>query len=79
MVSATHLSNQAYDICIRRNYSKCTICYSVAIQPGTPAISAQQSYGLAVSPNSAAQSAVGTECSSDYIIVSLTLLVPILV
>ena len=40
----THLSNQKYDICIRRAKSYCYICYS-QWKAGT-AVTAQGSFGL---------------------------------
>jgi hypothetical protein len=64
--SVTHLSNQKYDICIRRAKGYCYICYFPAIT-GT-AVIAQISYGLGVATTApAADSAVSTRCSSDYL------------
>merc|ERR1711899_190351 len=65
--AATHLSNQKYDICIRRASGYCYICYS-EWTTGT-AVIAQPSFGLSISPNAASQSAVQTSCTSDYIVI----------
>jgi len=65
--AATHLSNQKYDICIRRASGYCYICYS-EWTTGT-AVIAQSSFGLSISPNAASQSAVQTSCTSDYIVI----------
>jgi len=61
----THLSNQKYDICIRRASGYCYICYS-PWTTGT-AVIAQNSFGLSVSPDAASQAAINTACTSDYI------------
>merc|ERR1711899_266607 len=61
----THLSNQKYDICIRRAKSYCYICYS-EWKAGT-AVIAQGSFGLSVSPSIASQAGTNTACTSDYI------------
>merc|ERR1712241_995443 len=63
--AATHLSNQKYDICIRRASGYCYICYSTWTA-GT-AVIAQGSFGLNISPSIASQSAINTSCTSDYI------------
>merc|ERR1711899_187676 len=61
----THLSNQKYDICIRRASGYCYICYS-PWTTGT-AVIAQNSFGLSVSPDAASKAAINTACTSDYI------------
>merc|ERR1712223_1388941 len=61
----THLSNQHYDICIRRGSGYCYICYSPSIA-GTAA-TAQISFGVSISSNTAAKTAVSTACSNDYL------------
>merc|ERR1712223_390311 len=63
--AATHLSNQKYDICIRRASGYCYICYSTWTA-GT-AVIAQGSFGLNISPSIASQSAINTSCTSDYL------------
>ncbi len=48
--SATHLANQHYDICFRRESGMCAICYIPAIAIGTVAgntVNTQSSFGLA--------------------------------
>jgi hypothetical protein len=65
--TATHLSNQRYSVCVRRNANKCYICYipTPAIAPASA--TNQDSFGLSVSPDAAPQAGVNTECSTDYI------------
>ena len=43
--AVTHLSSQNYQVCFRRNFGNCYICYSPVIEAGTAAI-AQASFGL---------------------------------
>lgn len=42
----THLSRQAYSICIRRNQGFCAICYVPSVVPPAPTADDQASYGL---------------------------------
>merc|ERR1712241_569536 len=65
----THLSNQKYDICIRRASGYCYICYTPThTQASTAAVIAQTSFGLSVGGTAAtAKSAVGSSCTSDYL------------
>merc|ERR1712038_1758407 len=69
--TTTHLSNQRYSICIRRPTGTNTICYiPCTYVDATTAAAAnlQQSFGLSIGPDAAAQSAVSvTECAQDYI------------
>jgi len=66
VAGTTHLQNQHYDICIRRGVGFCYICYSAG--PAFPgAIIAQTAFGLSISPNAAAKSAVSTECTTDFV------------
>jgi len=70
--AVTHLSNQHYDICIRRGSGYCYICYSptiivTGIEAGTPII-AQISFGLSISAIAAMPaSMVSNTCSQDWI------------
>merc|ERR1711971_1090060 len=71
--AVTHLSNQHYDICIRRTTGYCYICYTPTIiattlaAVGTP-VSAQISFGLSISEQAAAaESLTSNECSQDWI------------
>ena len=58
--SQTHLSNQYYDICIRRARGYCSVCYSPYITSTTT----QSSYGVGGSSLDPAQTAaVGSVCS----------------
>lgn len=72
IADATHLANQRYDICIRRNTGNCQICYWPAdpIAAGGVAAAADQgSFGVSViDPLSGAlMSAVDSSCSTDFL------------
>merc|ERR1711971_1387592 len=68
----THLSNQHYDICIRRASGSCYICYSptiivAGIAIGTP-IAAQISFGVSIGGIAASPSAlISNTCTQDWI------------
>merc|ERR1719400_37935 len=73
--AVTHLSNQHYDICIRRATGYCYICYGptiiqtafIATTFETP-VSAQISFGLSTSEQAAAaESKISNTCSEDWI------------
>merc|ERR1719362_677338 len=70
--AVTHLSNQHYDICIRRASGYCYICYSptiivTGIAIGTPII-AQISFGLSIGGIAASPSAlISATCTQDWI------------
>jgi len=58
--SQTHLSDQYYDICLRRARGYCSICYSPVISSTTIA----SSYGIGTSSDDAAQKAnIGSQCT----------------
>jgi len=70
-----HLSRQHYKACVRKGSGKAYICYwpcttivgkSTAAAVGSPII-IQPSFGLSLSPAEAAQSGIGTSCTSDYV------------
>jgi len=65
--AVTHLNNQDYKICIRKEKAKKYICYSAVA--GIAADTANQgSFGLSVSSSTAiADSNVGSACNSDYL------------
>merc|ERR1719491_1536813 len=69
----THLSNQHYDICIRRGSGYCYICYSPTIIAATTAaigtpIIAQISFGVSISATAAnPASLISNTCSQDWI------------
>ena len=79
--STTHLQNQMYQICIRRESGYCYICYgswnsiqasgSFGLSNPTACIqtATMQTAGITCSPSS--NSATGTACTTDYITVSL--------
>jgi len=64
--AVTHLSNQVYDICIRRAAGYCYICYSPFTPTGTTT-AAQATFGVSISPSIASQAGTGTSCSNDYL------------
>ena len=68
--STTHLQNQHYDICVRREAGYCYICY---IPFNSIAGGASYGVGFAAADNAAAKSAGGTRCMDDYIAVSILL------
>lgn len=70
--SVTHLSNQDYTMCIRRESGYCYICYTL-FQPTSTSITNQASFGLSVGATDAGNSAVNTDCGTDYLMVIPTL------
>eukprot|EP00094_Tigriopus_californicus_P014059 TCALIF_13615-PA protein Name:"Protein of unknown function" AED:0.10 eAED:0.10 QI:0/0.63/0.66/0.91/0.54/0.66/12/94/345 len=68
---ATHLSNQCYNICIRRESGRCAICYvpNFADSIAGAIISSQVAFGLSVSPAAIAESATGADCTTDYLLI----------
>nr|XP_040564348.1 uncharacterized protein LOC121114441 [Lepeophtheirus salmonis] len=59
----THLSNQMYTSCFRRDVGKCSICF-------TPQLVGMdvESFGLSISSDKkAAKSGLGTQCTTDYL------------
>merc|ERR1711963_63415 len=54
VAATTHLSDQYYDICIRRAAGYCSICYHVGINPNAPAVIAQASFGVSGSSDQGA-------------------------
>merc|ERR1712228_1029770 len=70
--SVTHLQNQYYDVCIRRASSYCYICYMAQIV-GTAATTqaTQTSFGVSISAGTIASSQVGSDCSYDWLDISL--------
>jgi len=65
-VSTTHLQNQHYEICIRRESGYCYICYTPF---NSIAIAASFGLGVAVADDALAKSAVGSRCIADYIVI----------
>merc|ERR1712195_201088 len=62
-----HLSNQNYDVCIRRAAGQCAICWSPTTTQ-TAAIAG--SFGLSVSGIAASDtSVIGTSCTTDYVVI----------
>jgi len=63
--AVTHLSNQDYDICFRRNSGNCAVCFTPTIDTDP------KSFGVSVSINAASKSALGTDCTTDYLLIPL--------
>merc|ERR1712050_363095 len=64
----THLQNQRYTVCFRRNFGSCYICYSPTQATADHADEAtQDSFGLSKSNAVIALSQTGTLCSEDWI------------
>jgi len=65
----THLANQEYRICIRRNAGQCRICYTVIPSIGAEATIDQAGFGLSISSAAAAtDSLVDAACiNNDFI------------
>ena len=74
----THLSNQIYDICIRREAGACYICYDVKTA-GTDVVGDQASFGISdiqptillgkATPATTPSAKVDGDCLTDFIIV----------
>eukprot|EP00095_Tigriopus_kingsejongensis_P007971 maker-scaffold135_size322082-snap-gene-2.13 protein:Tk07971 transcript:maker-scaffold135_size322082-snap-gene-2.13-mRNA-1 annotation:"hypothetical protein KGM_18655" len=68
--TATHLSEQNYNLCIRREAGYCSICYVPVFADTTNnAVIAQAGFGLSNPAAIVAESASGSQCSSDYLII----------
>lgn len=66
--SVTHLSNQCYSICFRRNQNKCALCVAPTINPaGASNVADQASFGLSASTPGTAENDV--TCSTDYLVI----------
>jgi len=65
----THLSNQDYNICVRRENGYCYICYIQAVAPAiADSITAQNTFGLSISSAAGSSKAIqGTSCTTDYV------------
>merc|ERR1719510_574687 len=64
----THLQNQNYENCFRREDDYCYICYTVKIAGASTSDTTMNSFGVSISAASTAtQSQVGTGCTTDYI------------
>jgi len=65
--ATTHLNNQQYNICIRRETGMTQICYTPIGSAGTAAI-AQSTFGLGLALAAASSDAVsGSQCIADYL------------
>jgi len=65
-VSATHLQNQHYEVCFRREKGYCAICFT----PYSSTAGAS-TYGVSgfTTDNAIAKSAKDTECTQDYLVI----------
>ena len=66
--TSTHLQNQNYQACVRRSSGMCYICWA-AWHTSTIAAAMISSFGLSNPAADADNSATGTECVTDYVIV----------
>jgi len=66
--STTHLQNQHYEICIRRESGYCYICY-IPFNSITGAGTSSFGLGVAVADDAIAKSAIGSRCIADYIVI----------
>ena len=75
--TVTHLSNQNYEVCIRRAIEACYICYFATIDVAASTAASQHSFGLSAIPATggglvivmAAAARRDQECTTDYIMV----------
>jgi len=65
-MSGAHLANQNYNICIRRNNGKCSICYITSVTQIADAATIASSFGLSKGQVDL-KSDVGTNCATDYL------------
>jgi len=67
--TATHLSNQKYSVCVRREASMGCICYSAAEPAGAGlTVATQGSFGVSASTvAAAAKSGTDADCTADWI------------
>ena len=66
--STTHLQNQNYNVCVRREKGYCYICWAEW--------DTDDSFGLSLSDTAAiAKAGSGTDCTLDYVTVSLKYLI----
>merc|ERR1739847_22952 len=65
-MSVAHLANQNYNICIRRNNGKCSICYITSVTQIADAATIASSFGLSKGQVDL-KSDVGTNCATDYL------------
>lgn len=64
----THLANQEYEICFRRESGYCALCFTPAIAiSGTNPVSGQSSFGLSLGAAAIASSVVNAACADDFL------------
>lgn len=66
IATATHLSNQEYNVCIKQSVDLDCICYT-ATDPQALAVGTQGPFGVSVSPSATAKSGTNTDCTADFI------------
>lgn len=64
--STTHLQNQNYQVCIRRELNYCYICYA-----SWNSIMTSSSFGLSIAAEDDQTSSINSNCITDYITVRL--------
>ena len=64
--SSTHLQNQNYMVCVRREKNYCYICWAA-----WNSITASASFGVSNPAADMSHSALGTNCVNDYVTVSM--------
>ena len=64
--SSTHLQNQNYMVCVRREKNYCYICWAA-----WNSITASASFGVSNPAADMSHSALGTNCVNDYVTVSI--------
>jgi len=67
--TVTHLSNQNYDICFRRNAGACAICYSPTVNPVAPGLDDQISFGVSNAASNNPDGEINAACSTDYLFI----------
>lgn len=65
---ATHLSNQLYSLCFRRNVGKCTLCFISSVNAANT-ITMQSSFGLSNTAAMTPMSGTDAVCSTDYLVI----------
>merc|ERR1712020_513791 len=63
----THLSEQYYDICFRREAGNCRICFTPTVENAAGTI--PSSFGLSKSSSTDNFGTTGTSCNSDFLII----------
>merc|ERR1711936_31293 len=65
--TVVHLSNQDYNVCIRRAAGKFQICYIQCTVIASASAGSQSSFGLSISTTTASDAMIDSGCTHDYI------------